>query len=95
MLLGFATKALMAFSPTATMQCSLHHSFISRSSPSSANNGEDQSKVEEIKEDLPEDDETDESNSLWLEDLGLDKKKFRALDPERLKLYPLLISSDG
>ncbi|ELT98409.1 hypothetical protein CAPTEDRAFT_203669, partial [Capitella teleta] len=32
-----------------------------------------------------EDDETDESNSLWLQDLGLDKKQFKALNPERLQ----------
>lgn len=35
--------------------------------------------------------ETDEGASVWLEELGLDKKSFPSLDPHRVKLYPFYI----
>lgn len=33
--------------------------------------------------------DTDEGASVWLESIGLDKKQFPSLDPNKVKLYPL------
>ena len=34
---------------------------------------------------------TDEGASVWLESMGLNKKHFPSLDPNKVKLYPCLI----
>ena len=31
---------------------------------------------------------TDEGASVWLESIGLDKKHFPSLDPNKVKMYP-------
>lgn len=54
---------------------------LSRSKPVQA--------VDEIEEE--EEDEfldTDEGASVWLESIGLDKKQFPSLDPNKVKMYP-------
>ena len=32
--------------------------------------------------------DTDEGASVWLESIGLDKKQFPSLDPNKVKMYP-------
>lgn len=60
------------------------HLCLSRSKPVQA--------VDEIEEDEEEDEflDTDEGASVWLESIGLDKKQFPSLDPNKVKMYPLL-----
>lgn len=56
---------------------------LSRSKPVQA--------VDEIEEEEEEDEflDTDEGASVWLESIGLDKKQFPSLDPNKVKMYPL------
>lgn len=60
------------------------HLCLSRSKPVQA--------VDEIEGDEEEDEflDTDEGASVWLESIGLDKKQFPSLDPNKVKMYPLL-----
>jgi hypothetical protein len=35
--------------------------------------------------------DTDEGAHVWLESIGLDKKSFPSLDPNKVKMYPFLV----
>ena len=49
--------------------------------------GEDRIQDDEEEEDIMQ---SDDGAHTWLEDLGLDKSHFRSLDPNKVKLYPLI-----
>ncbi len=44
----------------------------------------------QLMEDLEDDDitQTDDGASSWLQSIGLDSKKYKSLDPTKVKLYP-------
>ncbi len=47
---------------------------------------QDQGNDEDEEEDIAQ---TDHGATSWLKDLGLNAAKFRSLDPNKVKLYPL------
>ena len=50
---------------------------------------QEEEEAEEEEEDITN---TDEGASCWLETLGIDKAKYRSLDPSKIKLYPFTIT---